>query len=530
MRSLFIISLLWAYPVAAQSIEVGELDSAAPFQAGSLTPETGALDQLLWQGTSAGLATDILEDFPDLKSDIAKTLLRAALLSPGIPPATDDPGTAQNFQNARIAAILQLGDLQSVQSLISQMPSLANDPHIGSDLAFRSGDAETACTIVDGVFENRGKAEWLRKRALCHVVRDEIPAAELTTDLLRESGYEDPFYYSQMRRFSGAPGKPGVKGLKDDAVHTALMTASGTDWPKGKTPILIEAQTALSEDATGPQRLSALYAGAPALSDAQMTQILESLGRSDTGLDQLTGTLVDVETARNADPHIGLGQLFDIARFGNSPERGLAAGEILKRADAANAFARFADLLAPNLSSLTTDEQIGPMQALFIRAAITRRDFSALQSFHQELTDIDPELRNRLALASDAIGNGFYGGSAGFDIDERLGASGAKKKRAVRDAIIAFSLGANLSDDAATALSQGSGIRVRMPADVLALRAAARKQARGETALRSARILKDGTDSVDDLVLAEVISALQTAGLFDLAGQVAARDFLSGAR
>ena len=528
MRKFLLLTCFWGAAASAQSIQVDELASASPYQAGTLTPSEGGMDSALWQGTSARIAIELLSDMPPVRSDIARTILRSVLLSPGVPPQSDNPQQAAKFQSARLMALVSLGEISAAQSIMTQMPELSTEASLISDLGFITGDFQSACLAVDRVFENRGDTEWLRKRTFCHLVRDEIPAADLTTDLLRSSGHKDPFFYAAAGQLSGVPGKISVKGYDASPLHMALMRESGQAWPKGKTPISVQSEIALSPDAAPADRLAALFAAAPALTDAQMVQVLEALGRTAMSSDASGNTLVDLEAALAADPPQSLGQLFDVARFGQPTDKTKASAEILKRAEAGGAFVRFVSLLKAELASLPAADQLQAAPETFIKAAIARRDLVALQSFHQGLGDIHAKLRDRLALAADALGNGYFGGSFGSDIETRLTATSTAQKRAVRDAMIAFALGANPTDEAVLALSGGSAKRVRLPVDIIALRAAARNQARAETALRSARILSSGTQDLDDFVLGEVLSALQTAGLFDLAGEVAAIDFMAG--
>ena len=530
MKKLILTLCLWPGLASAQGIEIDQLQSAAPFQAGTLVSGQGGLDREAWRGTGAKMALSLTDRIPDQTyAGPARNLLRAALLSEGVPPKAADADQSKAFQRSRLNAALSLGEMAAAQSIVSNMPTLSSDQALAADLALLSGDHAGACMIADGVTDERGQPQWASLRAFCHVTRGEIPAAELTTDLLRSGGYEDPFYFNMMRRLGGAPGKPNLKGLSAKPLHIALMSEAALDWPEGERPAVSFARDASTEALDPARRLSALYGAGAALTDAQMTQILESLGRSGTTDGLATGVLFNVDAALEEPAPIAMGQLYDIARFGSGDDQTRAVGEILTRAGKAGAFERFVTLLSPVLDTLPIDGQLYVNPALFARAAVQRRDLSTLQQAFTLLNGQNPALRTRIALAADALGNGFYGGTAGTDIETRLAASSATvKDRAVRDALIAFAMGANLSEESVLLMQGRPDMNNPISAEIIGLRAAARKQSRAETALWAAEILKNGTTALDDNALYEVIAALQSAGLFDHAGWVAASDFMDG--
>ncbi len=529
MKKILLLTVLWPSLVWAQDIQVDQLQSASPFQTGTLTSAEGGLDQSLWQGTSADLAVQLLDDINGRSyHPVARDLVRAALLSPGVPPQSTDVDIAAQFQKARIQHAISLGEMNAVRTIATRAPELASDRRLSADLALLSGDNVGACSIADGVLDGRSDAEWASLRAFCHITRGEIAAAELTTDLLRSDGYKDPVFYSLIQKLSGAPGTPNLKDLANDPLHIAMMSEADLSWPKGKRPVASFAQDALNENTAPSARLEALFAAGAGLSDTQITQILESLGRS-TNEDGLAGgTVLSYDDAIAAPPPVAIGRLYDVARFGSSGIREQAIYEILHRANIGGGFDRFAAFLAPLLEPVPAQTQWEINSDLFLKSALKRRDLSALQQIYNILGDKDPGLQARIALAADAMGNGFFGGTPGIDIEDRIAKSGAVQKRAIRDAYLAFALGANLSDDVVMALQSQPVLRRRFDPRIIGLQSAARKQARGEAALWAAQILRDGPEKLDDLTLFHVISGLHSAGLYDQAGQIAAIDFLGG--
>ena len=235
----------------------------------------------------------------------------------------------------------------------------------------------------------------------------------------------------------------------------------------------------------------------------------------------------DLESAKaNIGPQ-GTAQIFQLATAsGDAPSSLEAMALILAAADKKGAFSRFAELFENNLAIMPAGLQAEADLKLFTRAAIERGDIGTLQGFYQALPEGPEQLR--IALISDALGNGFTLGTLGADIESRLAETGAEKRRAIRDTFIATAMGSRLSGDAEEVLEgvgNGSGQSIKA-GDLLALQAAAKAGSRAETTLRAAQMIDLGT--LDDPSLAAIIEALQLAGLPQFAGRLAAEDFLNG--
>ncbi len=514
-------------PAAAQSIKVEQLGSAQQYDVGVLDDANGGLGQNLWQGTSAKRAIYLLETL-DLRTQqpLVADIVRSVVLSGGVPPLAESEAEQKAYALMRLKTIFDLGEMGAAQSIVKRTPVLADDLQLTADMALMAGDNPAACAIADGVVDGRGEPVWARLRAFCHVLRAEIPAAEVTTDILNSSGYEDPAYFSLMRIISRASGDPDLEDLRsDDALHVALMAQASLEWP-GKAPSrILAARRALSDVSSAENRLSALYAAGPALSDAQMSRVLTALAG---GAPQLEGeSLITLDEALNAPFPKGTGQLWMIAQTGTADERPKAAAELLHRADSAGAFERVAPLLAPAIQSLSPESQALTNAKLFIRAAVRRGDIRLLQDMHRTLEE-NPRQQARIALITDALGFGFLAGPVGVDIETRLQGEADVKEQAERDIFIALAMGATLSDlDAAelVVLGQGPGY-VIAPGLGLAIDAAAYAGTRAETALWAAHILSKGPLNNHDMF--RVISALNGVGLTQISGRIAAEDFLKG--
>lgn len=524
---IFSAAIYMAPMTYAQSIEVMELSTAEAFDVGILDGSKHGLDQNLWQGTRAERAVYLLNTVDVLQLEPAVAdMLRIVVLTGGVPPEAESEQEEADYAKARLKAILDLGEMGAAQSIIGRTLSLSNDTTLKADMALMAGDNIAACEVADRIIEGRGEPEWARLRAFCHVIRDEIPAAEVTIDILRSTDYADPSYFTLMSVISGAKIKPNLKLLRpDDALHVALMAKAGLEWPLATQSKILAARRALNSFVAPADRLNAFFAAGPALSDQQMGRVLEELGKEDETF--VLGGFTRLGEALNAPFPVGTAKLWNIAQFGPMHDRPQAIAELLRRADSSGSFERMAAFLSPSIMTVPAAKQAEINLSLFVRAAVQRRDIATLKNIHDELNS-KPELQSRIALVSDALGAGFKGGSLGFDIETRLGARGKIKAQAERDAFIALALGATLSEkseDQIVVLGPGTGKTIPLWKS-LALESAVRDGAKAETILWSVDIMSDG--KIDNAGIYKILSALRSVGLEKVAGQLAAADLLAG--
>jgi len=237
MKSFWLATAIYCLPVwaAAQDyglsapgqIESETLGEAQDFDAGIL--QEGALDTSLWQGTSAGWAARLLSNAP-LKSEdpIIRNMVRTVILSGGVPPRANTPAEAQAYESARLQAVLAIesgrsGDTATLDGFLARNPDLARAPLAQVDLALSKGNWQRACEISDTVTTERSLPEWARLRAACHALRGEMSAADVTRDLLRSSGYDNPAYHAQMDALLTGR-KPAAQTDPTDVLVTFLAT------------------------------------------------------------------------------------------------------------------------------------------------------------------------------------------------------------------------------------------------------------------------------------------------------------------
>ncbi len=467
-------------------INVDQLSPASAYDAGVI--QNGGLDSSLWQGVLAVQATDLIKNIDIDASGSARQFIRAALLSGGVPPQAVDGFERETYLAARLSAVLALGNFSDFDALVNQSDINRANPaytKLFVERALRGFDTQTACNITDNVIIERKSPYWAKLRAFCHVMRGEIPAAELTADLLARSGHEDETFFALLGKLTGT--RPKIKLLSLD---TPLQTAMANEILKTtklnvkSLPLIFSAATALDMNQDPADRLAALMAS---------VQILDA--------NQIRAAL---------------------AGFLDTPPE---LTEILVQADKQGQLMAFANALEAETMAIPLQDQASLNAVIFARAAILRNDTSTLRGIIQAL-DIDDPFRMRIALATDALNNGFVFGELGIDIETRLAGDTKIKARAVRDSYIAVAMGANLSPQAEAVLSKAklSG-RTLNSGEMLALHAAARRGSKAELALRAAHMIDGKPLRADDL--AALLSTIASAGMYEQAGRLAALDILS---
>ncbi len=363
-------------------------------------------------------------------------------------------GADDAFETARIRAARLLAQPGEYERFAARNSS-TNDPKARADAALLAGDLLAACKISDALVTGRGDSHWVRLRAACHEQRGETAAAELARELLIERREE-----------------------------TELTIAKPTDpfWSR----------VARDEVATLSPYLSDL-----ALKDVELSEV-----------DPVQGISFDLETAAADDSPTGYAQLYQLALGGDAK----AAALFVKRGRTAGQDPDW--LLARLPATLDPSQMAAADLPLFARHAAATRNIPLMQALFGA-SDAEGD-KTRLALASDALGGGFFGRDLGQGLEGALDSQQGRD-----DALIALALGAHSSDALEQAL-------IKLPAaatDWVFIDAALLRGARAEAALRIADVLATNPTVRDRY---HAIRALTQLGQSEVAGQLAAEHFLQG--
>ncbi|NNC36296.1 MAG: hypothetical protein HKO02_02480 [Hyphomonadaceae bacterium] len=520
-----------ASPAAAQ-IQIDELTPASAYDAGILDQNAGGLDSALWQGTSAARAVVLIKKLDKPLSSTAQDLARAALLSGGVPPEAADGLDREAYLNARLSAILASGNIAEFDQLVSSGSYSEADPAFRKIFVERSllgGHTDKACSITDGITADRALPYWAKIRAYCHFVRGELPAAELTMDLIKRGGHKDQTFNALIGSLLGTNrSKPKLSNLTSPLnialARDVLTAAEKSDFEIENIPALLAADIAQNGNYGGADRFVAFKASAHLLSVDQIRNVLAGFG----------GTVIDsgINPAdKNSWIHSDWGQAFiDLKSNNDMTVRAQIAAQMLIRAEKLGLLAPMAKALEQDTSFIPASLQASADPLIFANVAVMNNDLGALGGLYQSLPE-DDESRGRIALASDALGGGFTQAPLGTDIESRLALTGAAQKRAIRDTFVAVALGANMSDTAIEVIdgrktASGSSLP---EGSLLALQAVAKRGSKAESALRTASMM--GSKSLSDLRnedLSLILSAFRDASMYQTAGRLAAAEFLSG--
>ncbi len=534
--SLTVLALVLTGITANAQIQQDTLQPANTYDAGVLAPLDGGLGPDLWQGISAQRAIHLLENIDNKASPSAKDMIRAVILSGGVPPHAQDGLEREHYIAARLTAILTTGNTEAFQQITERSSLDMNSPvtvKLGVEHALLKGDIQNACLITDNVTTERKAPYWAKLRSYCHYMRGEIPAAELTADLLQRAGHEDETFFALLGYLTGSR----VKFPKANTINTALHISMAQQAIKAKNfkapnpdyiktyPAPLAAALTQDETQSPAVRLAALIRGINFLGGNNINLIISQF--ADTPLESIANLpkknwkAIDWGQALNA-----LRQSTDMNEQAN------LAAAVLAQAERQGIFEPISNLITTQVSQIPLDLQAKTNPKVFARLAIHNRDIATLGGIYLEMTDDNP-LKTRIALASDALGGGFMLGDLGIDIETRLRSDGTKKERAVRDAYLAYGLGAKLSDTAIDILQTVKKMKGEAgnPGALLALSDAAKRRAQAETALRAAHILgKMPTKTLRPDTLSAILSALNHVSLGQISGQLAAYDFLEISR
>lgn len=489
-------------------IESETLGAAQDFDAGVL--QEGALDTNLWQGTSAVWAARLLAAAPLKSQDPAiRDIVRTVVLSGGVPPRANTPAGAKAYEAARLQAVLAIesgrqGDQTTLDGFLARNPDLARAPLAQVDLALSKGNWQRACEISDTISTERAQPEWARLRAACHALRGETSAADVTRDILRSSGYDNPAYHAQMDALLSGLG-PSTATDPADALVTFLANRA----PKAGG--VVEASPAPGND-TQP---SAIFRDFESTDLETLKSVFGNLS-FDIALPDL-----DLEAAMSDPSARATGRLFILGQSGDAA----AMDAFITRAVRAGVNEDLAlTKLAPMIQALPARSRATTNLIRYTRAALLTRDIGSLQQLYAALPQ--GKVQSRLALITDALGGGFNGQSMGRDIDGRL-ADPIMRRQAIIDAQIALALGATLSDAAAGVLSEATLPALTLPqSKLLLLDAAVRDSSRAEVSLLVATLLtREGLNVTDK---ARLISALTAVGLPQFSGPIAAEVYFDG--
>ncbi|HFB55140.1 MAG TPA: hypothetical protein ENJ46_04375, partial [Hellea balneolensis] len=362
-------------------IQIDDLTPANAFYDGIVDTNHMGLGANLWQNTSADTARFMLENLlsegaAGYGEGASRSLLRTALLSGGIPPQAQSGLEEEAFLAARLEAILVIFGpyiYDQVQARSRLRPQSNAASTLAADRALLGGDVASACAVSDRQTTQRKQPYWAKLRAFCHTVRNELPAAELTADLLRRGEHEDAVFYTLLGNITGSQIKPPKLRSLTSPLHMAM--AQKVIDPAGfkKTdmkalPVAWAAQIATHPDTADDIKLAAFFRAVRVLSPEDIESILR--GFSAEGLPDAT----KVKTRTIWAPSYW-GQVYRSLKSGTDAHTN--AGLIkamLGKADKIDGFDAISRVLASDISLIPNAVQAQTDARMFARIAVANRD------------------------------------------------------------------------------------------------------------------------------------------------------------
>jgi hypothetical protein len=173
-------------------VEVNTLKSVDINEIGILTPQTGALGEQMWRGTSGAMVERLIDKLPThAPSATMRKLMRKLLLSPAAAPeGVSDPN---GLTLIRFNTLMTIGALDDASKLFAILPStrVAKLTALEVDLRFLANDNARACALAEQEMIAAASVSWQKAFTFCSILKGEKEKARLSLSLMRELGEKD---------------------------------------------------------------------------------------------------------------------------------------------------------------------------------------------------------------------------------------------------------------------------------------------------------------------------------------------------
>ena len=205
------VRLIRAAPGASGSgIEVGHLSRVDASTASLIGPGDGSLGSDMWANSRRGDIEELLAELPPVKSSSVLINLRQRLLLTG---ATPPPGMTaslaansggRDFLELRLDALMKAGRASDALDLAAAAPKNrpASLAMLQARAALALGKGNEACDTLSALPANGDPkteppaAFALKLSAYCQILGGNPDLSDITADLAREEGLDDPLFYS----------------------------------------------------------------------------------------------------------------------------------------------------------------------------------------------------------------------------------------------------------------------------------------------------------------------------------------------
>lgn len=438
-------------------------------------------------------------------SPAERELLRRTVLSPATPPRGIK---SEDILAERARLMLELGEARAAAALVPQLKQDEDGPDaetLAVDLEMASGQEATACSRLDGSV-NQGDY-WLKLRAVCAILQDNISGAQLAIEFAAAQGVTDEWMVEAI--FAAAGDTPNPPGARFDSGLNIALSAKA---------VLDLSSITIAEDRPGLAAAAAQRPGIPADLRARFAEQASELDLLDPEIRRniLLARLDDPDYAPSTLLEQALKDLNDPLSLDEQRAVGLAAVlQTAARSDLRQ-YRSTAQLFLTDLRRLPQNPTTAEFALDYARAALMAGDRELAQSWMTTLNfegapQPDPYL---LALldAVDIIVGGDRSQASLRAVEKRLvntADTAQRESQAVRVFTLWTGLGLPLSPIARDFVSQTADRGIRLPEGQLtSLRAAAQSGAIGETALMVLALTNGQASEIADPDLANLLSIL----------------------
>jgi hypothetical protein len=471
-------------------IEINPLRPIAADALGIAAPPGDPIGADLWRGTSRSLAFTMIDRTPaGIASPTILALTQRVLTASAVPPSNDGGAFDQaDMLAARVTKLADLGNPEAVDGLLRLIPASASSDalaRVRAEQHFLAGRVPEACELTKTIFQaNRRSSYWQQAQVTCQALNNEIPAAVLGAQLLREQGFEDPAFFTLIEILGGTRGLQLDRTAQLRPQHLMLMRQAKRDATldmlAGASPGVLRAlagnnQVALPVRMVAAER-AALLGALPA----------EGYALFVNGLSLPPGDLTNALTLARTDGSARARMLLYRA-IRNQTQSGARAQMLQSAFDSARAAGMLlptAALFRSYLTDLRPSEDSAPVTLNAIRGLTLAGDAAAAQLWIQAARVAGPSDKDlALAFALAAPYQRFAAGGApleaqswerwadaarqftGPDLDRRFGLFPALAT-ALNDRLppTVWMLGATLARDAGTSIGSMTALAQAMSA------------------------------------------------------------------
>jgi hypothetical protein len=204
------------------------LDASSP---GTLTEGNGGLPRAMWDGSDRRTLVALLPRMPIGKGAPAMRSLaeRLLLTEARIPEARTPDHNPYDVLQARVDRLATGGYTSELADLFGRVPERIDNSRLTRarvDSLLLVGNTQAACDEALSANQRSDEPVWLDVVGFCKAVASDASGASLTADLLRDTGTEDPDYFTLLSWLGLPEGERGEKpALANDKPLTPLKLA-----------------------------------------------------------------------------------------------------------------------------------------------------------------------------------------------------------------------------------------------------------------------------------------------------------------